>query len=209
MFKELAPLLHQRSVVIMVNPLESDTLRVIVMPKKLTEGENGALSTPVSITGTPQELDDQLPSTLTQFVGAHLDLKNTLEIAKEEMAQAAKTARQGSKAKTTPKAESTEASTANMTTTTAKPAKASAKPAEPKKLPPPTTANLFDFGATPAPAPVAAPVTAPAPVAAPVTAPAPVTVSEETSDDDTNDEEEILDEIAEDEQTDDELDPAA
>ena len=197
MFKELAPLLHQRSVVIMVNPLESDTLRVIVMPKKLTEGENGALSTPVSITGTPQELDDQLPSTLTQFVGAHLDLKNTLEIAKEEMAQAAKTARQGSKAKTTPKAESTEASTANMTTTTAKPAKASAKPAEPKKLPPPTTANLFDFGATPAP------------VAAPVTAPAPVTVSEETSDDDTNDEEEILDEIAEDEQTDDELDPAA
>ena len=199
MFKELAPLLHQRSVVIMVNPLESDTLRVIVMPKKLTEGENGALSTPVSITGTPQELDDQLPSTLTQFVGAHLDLKNTLEIAKEEMAQAAKTARQGSKAKTTPKAESTEASTANMTTTTAKLAKASAKPAEPKKLPPPTTANLFDFGATPAPAPVAAPVTAPAPV----------TVSEETSDDDTNDEEEILDEIAEDEQTDDELDPAA
>ena len=197
MFKELAPLLHQRSVVIMVNPLESNTLRVIVMPKKLTEGENGALSTPVSITGTPQELDDQLPSTLTQFVGAHLDLKNTLEIAKEEMAQAAKTARQGSKAKTTPKTESTEASAANATA--AKPAKASTKPAEPKKLPPPTTANLFDFGATPAPAPVAAPVTAPAPV----------TVSEETSDDDTNDEEEILDEIAEDEQTDDELDPAA
>ncbi len=195
MFKELAPLLHQRSVVIMVNPLEGDTLRVIVMPKRLTEGENGALSTPVSITGTPQELDEQLPSTLTQFVGAHLDLKNTLEIAKEEMAQAAKTARQGSKAKTTQKTESTEASATN--TAAAKPAKASTKPAEPKKLPPPTTANLFDFGA--APAPVPDPVTAPAPAAAP----------EETGDDDANDEEEIMGEIAEDEQTDDELDPAA
>ncbi len=197
MFKELAPLLQQRSVVIMVNPLEGDTLRVIVMPKKLTEGENGALSTPVSITGTPQELDDQLPSTLTQFVGAHLDLKHTLEIAKEEMAQAAKTARQGSKAKTTPKTESTEASTAN--TTQAKPAKASTKPAEPKKLPQPTTANLFDFGAAPAPPPIAAPVTAPAAATDP----------EESSDDDANDEEEIMGEIAEDEQTDDELDPAA
>ncbi len=195
MFKELAPLLQQRSVVIMVNPLEGDTLRVIVMPKRLNENENGALSTPVSITGTPQELDEQLPSTLTQFVGAHLDLKNTLEIAREEMAQAAKTARQGSKTKTTQKTEPTESSATS--TAAAKPAKASTKPAEPKKLPPPTTANLFDFGA--APAPVAAPVTAPEPAASP----------EEIGDDDSSDEQEILEETIEDEQTDDELDPAA
>ena len=197
MFKELAPLLQQRSVVIMVNPLEGETLRVIVMPKRLNESENAALSTPVSLSGTPQDLDDQLPSTLTQFVGAHLDLKSTLEIAKEEMAQAAKTARQSSKPKTTQKTDSTEASTAN--TAAAKPAKASTKPAEPKKLPPPTTANLFDFGAAPAPTPAPAPVTAPASAAAP----------EEISDDDANDEQEIVDEIAEEEQTDDELDPAA
>lgn len=195
MFKELAPLLQHRSVVIMVNPLEGETLRVIVMPKRLNENENAALSTPVSVSGTPQDLDEQLPSTLTQFVGAHLDLKSTLEIAKEEMAQAAKTARQSSKGKTTQKTESTEATATSAAA--AKPAKASTKPAEPKKLPPPTTANLFDFGAAPTPAPV--PVTAPAPAAAP----------EEISDDDTNDEQEIVDETAEDEQTDDELDPAA
>ena len=197
MFKELAPLLQHRSVVIMVNPLEGETLRVIVMPKRLNESENAALSTPVSLSGTPQDLDDQLPSTLTQFVGAHLDLKSTLEIAKEEMAQAAKTARQNSKPKTTQKTDSTEASAAN--TAAAKPAKTSTKPAEPKKLPPPTTANLFDFGAAPAPTPAPAPVTAPASAEAP----------EEISDDDTNDEQEIVDEIAEEEQTDDELDPAA
>jgi PRTRC genetic system protein E len=187
MFKELAPLLQHRSVVIMVNPLEGETLRVIVMPKRLNESENAALSTPVSLSGTPQDLDEQLPSTLTQFVGAHLDLKSTLEIAKEEMAQAAKTARQSSKPKTTQKTDSTEASTANT---------AAAKPA---KLPPPTTANLFDFGAAPPPTPAPAPVTAPASAAAP----------EEISDDDTNDEQEIVDEIAEEEQTDEELDPAA
>jgi PRTRC genetic system protein E len=197
MFKELAPLLQQRSVVIMVNPLEGDTLRVIVMPKRLNENEIGALSTPVSITGTPQELDEQLPSTLTQFVGAHLDLKNTLEIAKEEMTQAAKTARQGSKAKTTQKTESTDAS--GTSTAAARPAKTNAKPAEPKKLPPPTTANLFDFGAAPAPAPLPAPTTAPAPAESP----------EEIGDDDSNDEQEIVEETADDEQTDDELDPAA
>jgi PRTRC genetic system protein E len=199
MFKELAPLLQQRSVVIMVNPLEGETLRVIVMPKRLNESENAALSTPVSVSGTPQELDEQLPSTLTQFVGAHLDLKNTLEIAKEEMAQAAKSARQSTKAKTAPKTDSTEAS--GTKTGEPKTTKTNAKPAEPKKAPPATTANLFDFGAAPAPAlaPASAPVAVPTPAAAP----------QEVSNEDTNDEEEIVEEIVEDEQTDEELDPAA
>lgn len=201
MFKELAPLLQQRSVVIMVNPLEGETLRVIVMPKRLNESENAALSTPVSVSGTPAELDEQLPTTLTQFVGAHLDLNNTLEIAKEEMAQAAKAARQNSKSKTSSKPETSGATTTK--TADAKPANGTAKTAEPKKLapPPPTTANLFDFGAAPTPAPAPARVTPP---------PAPQPAApEEISDDDTNDEQEIVGETAEDEQTDDELDPAA
>jgi PRTRC genetic system protein E len=199
MFKELAPLLQQRSVVIMVNPLEGETLRVIVMPKRLNESENAALSTPVSVSGTPQELDEQLPSTLTQFVGAHLELKNTLEIAKEEMAQAAKSARQNTKAKTTPKTDSTEAS--GTKTSEPKPMKTNTKPAEPKKAPPATTANLFDFGAAPA--------SAPAPAPAQVAAYAPAAVSQETSNDDASDEQDVMAEIADDEQTDEELDPAA
>ena len=194
MFKELAPLLQQRSLVILANPLEGDTLRVIVMPKRLNESENAALSTPVSITGTPAELDEQLASTLTQFVGAHLDLKNTLEIAKEEMAQAAKAARQGSKSKTAPKAEASGSTTTK--TAESKPAKEETETAETKK-PIPMTANLFDFGATP----TAAPVT-PAP-------PPPATAPEEAPDDDGQDEAEVLAEIAEEEQTGEELDPAA
>lgn len=196
MFQELTPLLRQRSVVIMVNPLEGEILRVIVMPKRLNESENAALSTPVSVSGTPQELDAQLPSTLTQFVGAHLELGNTLEIAKEEMAQAAKAARQSSKAKTTQKTESSAASTAK--TDEAKPAKASAKPAEPKKAPVPTTSSLFDFGTVPAPQQIPANPPAQTPASARI----------EPSDD-TDDDEGIPEEVVEDEQTDDEFDSAA
>jgi PRTRC genetic system protein E len=62
------------------------------MPKKLTEGENAALTTPMSFIGTAAELDAQLPDAIVSFVASHLELKNTLERAKAEMAAAAKAA---------------------------------------------------------------------------------------------------------------------
>lgn len=145
MFKELAPLLRQRSVVLLLNPLEGDSLRVLVMPKKLNDQEDSALATPVSVTGTPEELDEQLPSTLTQFVGAHIELKNTLEIAKDEMTAAAKSAR----AKKNSKASNT-ATTTPKTADTVSP-NAAGKPAEEKKPAPAMTANLFNFDESPAP----------------------------------------------------------
>jgi PRTRC genetic system protein E len=57
MFKELAPLLRQRSVLLSLTRLEDDTIRVNVFPKKLADGENEALTTPLSVTGTAEELD--------------------------------------------------------------------------------------------------------------------------------------------------------
>ena len=197
MFKELAPLLRQRPVVLMVNPLEGDTLRVIVMPKKLNDAENAALSTPLSITGSPEELDAQLSSTLTQFVGAHLELKNTLEIAKEEMAAAAKAARQDAKAKAAAKPGNT--GTAQAKAPEKKQASAPVQPAEPKRPPAPMTANLFDFGAPAAPAPIPAPSTAPA-------QPAPAAFE---PDDDSDEEEEVPGEVEGSEPEEDELDSAA
>lgn len=143
MFKELAPLLRQRPVVLLLNPLEGDILRVIVMPKKLNDTEEGALATPLSVTGTPDELDEQLPSTLTQYVGAHLELKNTLQIAKDEMDTAAKAAR----SKKYPKAEASK--TTPATAGDKKPAEASPKPAVEKKPAPPMMANLFSFDESP------------------------------------------------------------
>lgn len=198
MFKELAPLFHQRSVVIMINPIEGDKLTVAILPKKLNDSENSALATPVSVTGTPEELDEQLPSTLTQFVGAHLELKNTLELAKEEMARAAKAAKQESKPKTAAKPEATAANAPKPGEKKA--ATQPAKPAQPKTPPPASTANLFDFGA-PAPTPAPPPVATPAPT--PVETPA---LEEEDNEDQ---EEEILSEVAEDGTDEEEVDEAA
>lgn len=100
MFRELAPLLRQRVVLLTVTHLEEDQIRVNVLPKQFGTGENTALTTPFSVTGTAEELDEQLPQALVDFVGKHLELKNTLEAAKSEMDAAAKQAKEEAKAKT-------------------------------------------------------------------------------------------------------------
>jgi len=48
---------------------------------------------PVSVTGTIEDLDKELPQTLLHFVSSHLELKNSLERAKAEMEEASKAAR--------------------------------------------------------------------------------------------------------------------
>jgi PRTRC genetic system protein E len=86
MFQQLAPLLRQRSVLLTITCLEEDQIRVNVLPKKLADSENAALTTPMSFTGTAAELDPQLPDAIVSFVASHLELKNTLSRAKKEMA---------------------------------------------------------------------------------------------------------------------------
>ena len=56
-------------------------------------GVYGALA----ITGTPKELDEQLPRQLVEFVEAHLGLSSTLKSAKEQMEAAAKAAREAAR----------------------------------------------------------------------------------------------------------------
>jgi PRTRC genetic system protein E len=99
MFKELAPLLRQRAVALTVSYLDDDQLRVTVIPQKIKEGENTALLTPVMVTGTPEQLDQELPSTLVNFVGAHLQLKSTLERAQAEMTAAGNAAKTAARSK--------------------------------------------------------------------------------------------------------------
>jgi PRTRC genetic system protein E len=166
MFKELAPLLRQRSVLLSLTRLEDDTIRVNVFPKKLADGENEALTTPLSVTGTAEELDAQLPSALTEYVGLNLGLSSTLETVKEQVAAAAKAAKDDARSKTAkPAAGKTEpAKSGAASTSAAKPQSAQhedrktpaavVKPAVPNKAAPLQTASLFDFGA-PAPAPAA------------------------------------------------------
>ena len=144
MFQQLVPLLRQRSVLLTVTSLEEDQIRVNVLPKKLADGENAALTTPMSFTGTAAELDAQLPDAIVSFVASHLELKNTLDRAKEEMAAAAKAAQDEARNKS---------KTAKKTAPVAAPVKKDEQiPAEP-----PTARGLFDM-----PAPVSAQPTPPA-----------------------------------------------
>ena len=155
MFKELGPLLRQRTVVLILTRLEDDAIRVNVIPRKLNESENDALTTPLSVAGTAEELDAELPSALVQFVGAHLELKNTLESAKEQMAAAAKTAKAEARSKGTTKTAPAQPEPA--ATQTKKSADAAPKPVEQRKAEPARNASLFDIGPSPESVPSSAP----------------------------------------------------
>jgi PRTRC genetic system protein E len=117
-----------------------------VIAQKMEDGENAALTTPLTLTGTAEELDRDLPVTVVNFVSAHLELRNTLDPAKAEMDVAAKTAQADVRSKSE--------------TAATKPAhKPEAKIAEAAKLIPQTSsqparaASLFD-----APTPASVPM---------------------------------------------------
>ena len=154
MFKELGPLLRQRTVVMILTRLEDDTIRVNVIPRKLNESENDALTTPLSVAGTAEELDTQLPSALVQFVCAHLELRSTLETAKEQMAAAAKAAKVEARSKMAPK--NAPVPTEPAAAETKMPANAAPKPAESRKQEPARNASLFYIGPSRESAPLCA-----------------------------------------------------
>ena len=99
MFKELAPVLRDRAVLMTVTLVDADQIRVNIVPKKLKDSDNDALTTPLSVTGTAEDLDAELSSTIVGFVGSHLQMKNTLEMAKAEMDAASKAAQAEARAK--------------------------------------------------------------------------------------------------------------
>jgi PRTRC genetic system protein E len=154
MFKELAPLLRYRSMLLTVTHVGEDQFRVNVIPKKKQDSENDALTTPVSVTGTPEELDADLPQTLTTFVASHLELKNNLERAKAEMEAAAKVVQEEARNKAK--------NNKRPSTESVKKAESNTKD-EPKKEPePPRAPSLFDTQLSPgAGAPVAVTATEP------------------------------------------------
>jgi PRTRC genetic system protein E len=143
MFQQLVPLLRQRSVLLTVTSLEEDQIRVNVLPKKLADGENSALTTPMSFTGTAAELDAQLPDAIVSFVASHLELKNTLSRAKDEMAAAAKAVQDETRNK-------------SKVAKKAAPADVPVKKDEQKAAEAPKAPNLFDM-----PTPVSASPTPP------------------------------------------------
>ena len=109
MFQELMPLLGERVVIIVLSRVSDDEMRINVVPKPLKSDQQdhgAALTTPLSVTGTPKELDEQLLQHLMEFVETHLGLSSTLKSAKEQMEAAAKAAREAAKKSTTSKSHS-------------------------------------------------------------------------------------------------------
>jgi len=131
MFVELMPMLAGRTVMITV----ARELRVNVLPTRSGDNENPALATPLSYTGTPEELDAALGRELAGYVECHRALGSTLTAAKAEMEAAAKAAQEEARKKSEERKKRAE-----------KPADKPADPV-PSTLPtppaPPATASLF------------------------------------------------------------------
>ena len=138
MFIELMPLLAERTVLITVARESDTTVRATVVPRRAKEGENAALSTPLSLVGTPEELDRDLGRTLAEYTETHQRLSTTLAQAKAEMDAAAKAAQEEAKRKSEERRKTKGTSSASASSGSNEAATpAQAQPA------PPANANLF------------------------------------------------------------------
>ena len=138
MFSELMPLLAERTVLITVARESDTTIRATVVPKRNSESENAALSTPLSFVGTPEELDRDFANELASYVDAHRQLGSTLAQAKATMEAAAKAAQEEAKRKADDKRKAKSATSAPAPAPSAQPAASASRDPVPG-----TTSSLF------------------------------------------------------------------
>jgi len=127
MFSELYPLLAQRSLTITIAALNEGQIRVNVIPHsrpedtkvneqityshkdevaRIPDAAIKALTTPISLTGTAEEIDLRLSSVLLEFVESHTQLQGSFDRASSEIAEAVKAIDERNKAKSKSKAAS-------------------------------------------------------------------------------------------------------
>lgn len=135
MFVELMPLLAGRTVLITVAREDEKVIRVNCIPKRMKEDENPALTTPLSYTGTPDELDAELGKHLAGYVESHIQLGSTLAQVKVEMEAAAKAAQEEARKKAAERSKKTPEKPATSTGT---------PPVAPATPPPAATMTLFE-----------------------------------------------------------------
>jgi len=111
MFSELMPLIQNRPLTLTIAAIDEKQIRVNVIPGKtekdktankeighshskevapIPESAITALTTPLSLSGTPDEIDAQLAKTLTEFTALHVALQNTFDAAAGAIAKAVK-----------------------------------------------------------------------------------------------------------------------
>lgn len=116
MFKDLYPIARHTPLSIIVQPA-GDKLTLIIIPRPDGTKEE-ALSKPIQVTGTPEELDAELPAKLAEYSEAYNAVRSNLGESIEALnAAKGKTAAKAAKRKATP---------------APKPAKKKARPTPPK-----------------------------------------------------------------------------
>ena len=98
-FAQLMPMLAERTLMVIVSKSDDQHLTISVVPKRMKDGENTTLTTPLCCTGTPEELDRDLPAHLREFVAGQLTLSNNLAQIQREREEAEKAAREELKKK--------------------------------------------------------------------------------------------------------------
>ncbi len=99
MFVELMPLLAGRTLLITVAKVDDKTIRVNVIPTQAKADDNPALTTPLTYTGSPEELDAELGKHLAGHFQTHQQTASTLAEAKAPLEAAAKAAQEEAKRK--------------------------------------------------------------------------------------------------------------
>jgi PRTRC genetic system protein E len=91
-FTELIPLLKHRAVIMTISDVGEGLLRINVIPRKIegVSDENTALTSPMCITGSPDELDRELPRQLASFSASILKTATNLDEVKTQHAAAVK-----------------------------------------------------------------------------------------------------------------------
>lgn len=81
MFTELAPLVRAADKVVLTLTMTGDAMTVVVMPV-IKNAADAALTTPLSLTATPAELDAEFAATLTGVTDSHRSLAEQAEATK-------------------------------------------------------------------------------------------------------------------------------
>ena len=138
MFTEIMPLLAGRTVLITVARESDTTIRATVVPKRISENDNAALSTPLSFVGTPEELDRDFAKELAAYTDSHRRLRSTLAQAKATMEAAATAAQEEAKRKADEKRKAKSSAPTPATAAPTQPAAPASTEATPV-----ATSNLF------------------------------------------------------------------
>ena len=85
MFKELAPLLSKRSLILTITSVADERIRVTITPRPTGKDDVKELSQPFAVEGTAEELDTELPSAIVSYTAAHMTLENSLAQIKAGM----------------------------------------------------------------------------------------------------------------------------